>query len=188
MWSITESLSYTSSFTSFTHSLSKKPITGANKNMQFSTRNSRWGQWTVILIWFYFVLKKPVSQRHRELIKQAAEIIENSLYKHHSMWQDINQLGGEPDWKLHSKDKSSKNAHLFLLTGISWNAHTPYQTEKIQQRSQETVWIDNLISEQSAQVLLLTLSVLLMVSLLRSTFVFYLWMEAWVRTLASPRL
>lgn len=96
MRSITESLSNTASFTSFTHSLSKKSITGANKNMQFSTRNSRWGQWTVILIWFYFVLKKPVSQRHRELIKQAAAIIVNSLWKHHSMWRDINQLGGDP--------------------------------------------------------------------------------------------
>lgn len=67
--------------------------------------------------------------------------------------------GPTADWKLHSKGKSSKNTHLFLLTGISWNAHMPYQTEKIQQRSQKMVWINNLISE-SAQALLLTLNVL----------------------------
>lgn len=50
----------------------------------------------MILIWFYHVLKKPVSQRHREIIKQAAEIIVSSPYKHLSMWRDINKLGGDP--------------------------------------------------------------------------------------------
>lgn len=77
------------------------------------------------------------------------------------MWRDINQLGGDPPL---TENCTAKTNHPKTPICSCWQGfpgtHTrPIRQKKIQQRSQKTVWIENLISE-SAQALLVTLSVL----------------------------